>query len=122
MSKLQQTLYHARLAADMSLRQAEEASGVSFGYISHIENGRETPGPQVLYLLAEAYGVPPQDFYDLINYHEPTPFGFIRALYDYFTFNPSIKDVEFTNLAIKHNLIHPKTLKLKLKRKEKDNE
>ena len=116
---LQAKLYHLRLQADMSLRQAAKASGLSFGYISHIENGRTTPGPQALLQLSKAYKVHKKELYDLITYKEPLPFTFIRNLYHYFTTNSEISDTDFTNLAIRHNIIHPKTLNLKLKEKDK---
>ena len=116
---IQATLFHARLQADMTLRQAASISGLSYGYISHIENGRTVPGPQALLQLARTYKLPKESLYKLISYKEPMPFTFIRQLYHHFTTKSTISDIDFTLLAIEHKIIHPKTLNLKLKEKDK---
>lgn len=56
----------ARLGLGLSLRAVEERTGkaVTNGYLSQIENGTATkPSPNILYHLAEAYGL---DYSDLL--------------------------------------------------------
>src|SRR5947208_829389 len=54
---LGQYLWDLRNAAGMSIREAEEESGVSNGYISQLETGKKTltPSPDILHRLCEAY-------------------------------------------------------------------
>src|SRR3954468_18049148 len=48
-----------RRARRLTLREAEERSGVSNSYLSQVENGHiRQPSPYVLQKLAEAYSVP----------------------------------------------------------------
>lgn len=51
-------LEETRKALGWSLREAQEKSGVSNGYISQIERGEVDPSPEVLKRFSEAYGVP----------------------------------------------------------------
>ncbi len=58
MSLLGDYLLVARFSKRMSLRKAEELSGVSNAYISQLESGkREDPHPKILKKLAAAYNV-----------------------------------------------------------------
>ncbi len=53
--ELGQTLWDARKLLGMTLRQVEEASGVSNAYLSQLENGEiKNPSPQILYKLSES--------------------------------------------------------------------
>lgn len=49
-------LWRARIAAGKTLREAAEAAGISFGYLSDLENGNESAGVKTLAALARAYG------------------------------------------------------------------
>jgi transcriptional regulator with XRE-family HTH domain len=55
-SELSEFLKMVRLSRKMSLRDVEEACGVSNAYLSQVEQGKK-PSPQILHRLAEAYGV-----------------------------------------------------------------
>lgn len=49
-------LWNLRQACQLSLREVEEDSGVSNGYLSQIESGKNRkPMPQILYALSETY-------------------------------------------------------------------
>lgn len=51
-----QYLWDLRHATKMSLREVEEAAGVSNAYVSQLETGKiAKPSPDVLHKLAEAY-------------------------------------------------------------------
>lgn len=53
---LGQYLWDLRQATGMSIREAEEASGVSNAYISQLETGKiAKPSPDFLHRLSEAY-------------------------------------------------------------------
>lgn len=58
MAGIGKQLEQARKSLSWSLRQAEQASGVSNGYISQIEHEEAEPSPDVLQRLAKAYGIP----------------------------------------------------------------
>jgi transcriptional regulator with XRE-family HTH domain len=54
---LGQYLWDVRQVSKMSLREVEEASGVSNAYVSQLETGKITkPSPDILHKLSEAYG------------------------------------------------------------------
>jgi transcriptional regulator with XRE-family HTH domain len=57
-NNLGRQLEQARKSLGLSLRQAQEKSGVSNGYISQIERGDVEPSTEVLKRLSDAYGVP----------------------------------------------------------------
>src|SRR5262245_50533973 len=51
-------LQDLRESAGFTLRQVEEASGVSNAYLSQLEHGRiSKPSPHVLHKLAKTYGI-----------------------------------------------------------------
>lgn len=58
MADIGKELEQARKSLGWSLRQAEQASGVSNGYISQIEREEAEPSPDVLQRLSKAYGIP----------------------------------------------------------------
>ena len=58
MATIGKQLEQARKSLGWSLRQAEQASGVSNGYISQIEREEAEPSPDVLQRLGKAYGIP----------------------------------------------------------------
>ena len=59
MSELGKVLTSARERKALTLRDVERATGVSNAYLSQLENDRiKAPSPNVLYKLAELYGVP----------------------------------------------------------------
>lgn len=65
-------IWAARKAVGWSLRQAEEASGVSNAYISQIENGTmPKPSPGVLLKLANAFKLPYQQLMELAGHLRP---------------------------------------------------
>lgn len=58
MTDIGKQLEQARKSLGWSLRQAEQISGVSNGYISQIEHGEAEPSPDILQRLGKAYGIP----------------------------------------------------------------
>lgn len=53
--ELGQALWDARKRLGLTLRQVEEASGVSNAYLSQLENGEiRNPSPQILHKLSES--------------------------------------------------------------------
>lgn len=54
-------LRRRRLMARMTLRAASGKSGVSYGHLSDLENGRKSAGVAVLGALADAYGCDVED-------------------------------------------------------------
>lgn len=55
---LGQAIWEARKRLGLTLRQVEEASGISNGYLSQLENGDiRNPSPQILFKLSEAINV-----------------------------------------------------------------
>lgn len=51
-------LREARVSAELSFRQAAEASGLAVSHVQRLERGEVCrPGPDVLRRLASAYGV-----------------------------------------------------------------
>jgi transcriptional regulator with XRE-family HTH domain len=76
MTKLGDLLLNARKRLGLSLRDAEEASGVSNAYISMIESGkRADPHPNILKKLAIAYGLDIDEVMKKAGYLEPEPGG-----------------------------------------------
>src|SRR2546425_6893236 len=58
-SGLGEFLKNVRKAQQHTLRDVEEATGVSNAYLSQLEQGKMTkPSPQILHKLASFYGVP----------------------------------------------------------------
>ena len=67
-------LKKVRLALRLSLRDAEESSGVSNAYISLIESGKRTnPHPKILKDLAKAYGLDIVELMKIAGYLDMTP-------------------------------------------------
>lgn len=64
-------LRSARRTRGWSLRQAEDASGVSNGYISQIERGEVEPSPAVLEKLSKAYDIPYEVVMEAAGYIAP---------------------------------------------------
>jgi transcriptional regulator with XRE-family HTH domain len=54
--ELSEFLKTLRLTRKMSLRDVEDACGVSNAYLSQVEQGKK-PSPQILHKLADAYGI-----------------------------------------------------------------
>jgi transcriptional regulator with XRE-family HTH domain len=74
MSKLGDLLLITRKRLGLSLREAEEKSGVSNAYISMIESGnRSDPHPNILRKLADAYGLNIDDVMKSAGYLEQEP-------------------------------------------------
>lgn len=74
MITLGEYLKKARLEHRLSLRQAEELSGVSNAYISLIENGiRKDPHPNILKNLARAYSLDIKEMMRVAGYLEEKP-------------------------------------------------
>ena len=58
MKSLGKTLKDARELIPLTLRQVEEASGISNGYLSQLENDKiKKPSANVLYKLSTLYGI-----------------------------------------------------------------
>src|ERR1035438_2485229 len=58
-----------RLSMPMTLREAEEASGVSNAYLSQLEQGKITkPSPHFLHKLAGCYAVPYETLMEKAGY------------------------------------------------------
>jgi transcriptional regulator with XRE-family HTH domain len=58
MKSLGQTLKEARESIPLTLRQVEEAAGISNAYLSQLENEKiKKPSANVLYKLATMYGI-----------------------------------------------------------------
>lgn len=61
-----------RLALDMSLDDAAEASGLHRSYWSKLENGvYEAPSPRYLQVIAHAIDLPFEDLFGLAGYDSP---------------------------------------------------
>src|SRR5258705_13531417 len=54
----------ARTLRRMTLNEVADGVASSFGLISHYENGRKQPSPEVVAALAELLGVNPTFFYE----------------------------------------------------------
>jgi HTH-type transcriptional regulator, competence development regulator len=77
-SELGSLLADLRRAKGLSLREVEEAAGkaVSNAYLSQLENGKiGKPSPNVLYSLAEVYGVPYDTLMERAGYLLPAENG-----------------------------------------------
>ncbi len=77
-SELGVLLGDLRRAKGLSLREVEEAAGkaVSNAYLSQLENGKiGKPSPNVLYSLAEVYGVPYDALMERAGYLLPAENG-----------------------------------------------
>jgi transcriptional regulator with XRE-family HTH domain len=77
-SELGAVLSDLRRARRLSLREVEEAAGkaVSNAYLSQLENGRiGKPSPNVLFSLAEVYGVPYDALMEKAGYLLPGEHG-----------------------------------------------
>lgn len=62
----------ARKRTGLSLRAAEESTGISNAYLSQLEQGRiKQPSPTILYKLSELYQIPYEDLFALIGYPVP---------------------------------------------------
>jgi transcriptional regulator with XRE-family HTH domain len=69
------SLRHAR---GLSLRGAEEKSGISNAFLSQLESGKvKQPSPVILYKLAELYSVPYEALMERAGH--PVPEGTVRA-------------------------------------------
>lgn len=65
-------LKQMRMKKGLSLREAEQISGVSFMFIKNIEDGRSKPSLEVTLKLLSALGIKTKDFLNVIGYEEPT--------------------------------------------------
>jgi HTH-type transcriptional regulator, competence development regulator len=75
---LSQYLSDLRAAKGLKLREVEEATGreVSNAYLSQIENGKiKQPSPNILYSLAEVYGVSYESLMEKAGYIVPSGKG-----------------------------------------------
>ena len=64
LATLGQRIRHFRAAAGLTLDEASERVGTAASQLSLIENGRREPRLSLISALADAYGVPAQDFQD----------------------------------------------------------
>lgn len=64
-------LRRLRIAADLTLAEAHKRAGVSLGYISQIELGKNAPSLAVLCRLAAAVGAAPGDVVAAATAPEP---------------------------------------------------
>lgn len=77
--KLGQYLWDLRTVKKLSLRQAEDATGVSNAYLSQIETGKiPQPSPQVLLKIAEAYESSYEMLMELSGHIKPKSDGDVR--------------------------------------------
>lgn len=75
-NKIGKYLYECRKNANLTLRKAEELSGVSNAYISMLENAkRNEPHPRILLKLANAYKA---NYYDMMMICGYIGFGSIK--------------------------------------------
>ncbi len=64
------------LRGRLSLRQLEEATGITYSYLSNIERGNRRPGLKILSKLAAYHDVPMRDLLDAAGYPpEPSEDG-----------------------------------------------
>ena len=63
------------LRGEMSLRQLEEETGITYSYLSVIERGNKRPGPRVLSRLATYHNVPLDELLDAAGYPQPNDDG-----------------------------------------------
>lgn len=62
----------AREVKKLSLREMEEKTGISNSYLSQLENNKvKEPSPNVLHVIAEAYGIPYIDLMEKAGYIVP---------------------------------------------------
>lgn len=63
------TLRRCREEQGLSLRELEQRTGLSNGYLSFLENDKvKQPKPQVLFKLSEGLGIPYPDLMRLVGY------------------------------------------------------
>ena len=78
--KLGQFLWDLRAVKKITLRQAEEATGVSNAYLSQMETGKITqPSPQVLLKISDAYDASYQKLMELAGHIRPKSEGETRS-------------------------------------------
>ena len=75
--EISQTIRKVRLQQGLTVEQLAKRSGFSKGFISQIENFRQTPSLKALVRISEALGVPLSSLFDEQGRHEP-PFTFGR--------------------------------------------
>ena len=63
------------LRGELSLRQLEEETGITYSYLSVIERGNKRPGPKVLSRLAAYHNVPLDELLDAAGYPQPNDDG-----------------------------------------------
>ena len=60
----------------MTLREVEQASGVSNAYLSQLENGKlKRPSPHILHKLSGVFGIPYERLMEKAGYLDPKPLG-----------------------------------------------
>lgn len=58
----------------MTLREVEQRSGISNGYLTQLENNRiKEPSPNILYKLSQTYDVPYRQLMEAAGYIVPAP-------------------------------------------------
>lgn len=58
----------------MTLREVEQASGVSNAYLSQLENGKLVrPSPHILHKLSGVFGIPYETLMEKAGYLDPKP-------------------------------------------------
>jgi transcriptional regulator with XRE-family HTH domain len=71
---LGEELKKLREARGLKLRQVEEKSGISNGYLTQLENNKiKEPSPNILHKLADVYNVPYSKLMRAAGYFVPAP-------------------------------------------------
>lgn len=72
MEKLGTLLGDARKRRGMTLRQVEQAAGISNAYLSQLENGYiQSPSPVILHKLSQEYGISYSSVMEVAGYPIP---------------------------------------------------
>jgi transcriptional regulator with XRE-family HTH domain len=72
MDKLNVHLKEARKRTDLTLREVEDATGISNAYLSQLESGRiKKPSPTILFKLAGCYKIPYEHLLELAGHPVP---------------------------------------------------
>ncbi len=70
-NQLGEYIRQRRGVTKMSLRDLADATGMTRGWLSYIENGQRTPTPETLQRIAEALGVDYEDLYAVSGIFPP---------------------------------------------------
>ena len=93
------------LRGELSLRQLEEETGITYSYLSVIERGNKRPGPKILSRLAAYHNVPLDELLDAAGYPQPNKDGKdtiadIQRSFRFLTEDPELGELQKPSEAI----------------------